>query len=142
MIVRKSNYDKFPFVAVPGADDACVAGWAAIGRRLRGAVQAEGRAKTVLVVECYPGVDEAAVREALVRELNPGLTIVASDALKPEAEINRLCEPFLGGGDPVFGYLSNLTLPSFMIPAASPNSPRKLTPSGKVWCSSSASAPV
>ena len=113
MTVRKSNYDKFPFVAVPGTDDACVAGWADIGQRLRATVQAGGRAKTVIVVECYPGVDEAAVWEALVRELNPHMTICTADALKPEAEINRLCEPFLGGDDPVFGYLSNLTLPQF-----------------------------
>ena len=57
MTVRKSNYDKFPLVAVPGADDACVTGWEAIGQRLRPAALAGGRAKTVLVVECYPGVD-------------------------------------------------------------------------------------
>ena len=40
MTVRKSNYDKFPFVAVPGTDDACVAGWSDIGQRLRATVQA------------------------------------------------------------------------------------------------------
>ncbi len=111
--MRKSNYDKFPFVAVPGADDACVAGWEAIGRRLRAAVSAGGPAKTVLVVECYPGVDEAAVREALARELKPARIVSAAEALKSEADINRLCEPFLGGDDLVFGFLSGLTLPQF-----------------------------
>jgi len=111
--VRPSRYDKAPFVAVPGADDDCAAGWPEIGRRLRAAVEAGGRSRTVLVVECYPGVDEAAVLDALSRELKPVLRVRAADALKPEAEIDRLCEPFLGGGDPVFGYLSPLTLPPF-----------------------------
>jgi mannose-6-phosphate isomerase class I len=111
--VRKSNYDKFPFVAVPGADDTCVAGWTAIGQHLRDIVNARRRAKTVIVVDCYPGVDEVAVRDTLVSELAPRLTIYAAQALKPEAEINRLCASFLGGDDPVFGYLSNLTLPDF-----------------------------
>ena len=35
MTARRSNYDKFPCVAVPDSDDACVAGWEVIGRQLR-----------------------------------------------------------------------------------------------------------
>ncbi len=111
--MRQSNYDKFPFVAVRGADDACVAGWPAIGRRLREVIQTRAGHKTVLVVELYPGVDEAAVREALERELKPAVTVRAAEAVKSEDEINHLCEPFLGGDDPVFGFLCGLTLPEF-----------------------------
>ncbi|MBI5384550.1 MAG: class I mannose-6-phosphate isomerase [Verrucomicrobia bacterium] len=111
--MRHSNYDKFPFVAVPNSDAACVVGWEPIGRRLREAVRQRGRTKTVITVECYPGVFEADILQALSRELKPALAIRATDALKSEAEINRLCAPFLGGDDPVFGYLSNLTLPQF-----------------------------
>ena len=111
--MRKPNYEKHPFVAVPGAEDACAAGWSAIGQRLRAAVTARGQGKTVVVVECYPGVDEAAVLAALTAELQPSLTINAAVALRPEEEVNRLCEPFLGGDDPVFGFLCGLTLPQF-----------------------------
>ena len=33
--MRKPNYDKFPCVAVPGGENACVLGWDAIATRLR-----------------------------------------------------------------------------------------------------------
>lgn len=111
--MRNPNYDKFPFVAVPDADNACVAGWPAIAQKLRDAIQARGPRKTVLVVELYPGVDEEALREALERELKPAATVCAAEALKSEDAISRLCEPFLGGDDPVFGFLCGLTLPQF-----------------------------
>ncbi|HWI60188.1 MAG TPA: mannose-6-phosphate isomerase, partial [Bacillota bacterium] len=107
------HYDKFPCVPVTGADDACVSGWEAIGARLRATVQARGSARTVLTVECYPGVLETEALEQLARELKPQVVIRAWEALKSEPEINQLCEPYLGGNDPVFGYLSSLNLPEF-----------------------------
>ncbi len=115
--MRKPNYDKFPFVAVPDGGNACVAGWAEIGRRLRAALAARALTKTVVAVECYPGVDEVAVATALGLELQPDLLLRAAAAMWPEAEIERLCEPFLGGDDPVFGFLCGLSLPQFFDPA-------------------------
>jgi mannose-6-phosphate isomerase class I len=111
--MRRPNYDKEPLVEVPGASGACVAGWGAIGARLRDAIGGRGQPKTVLTVECYPGVDEDAVCEALCRELGPALTLRAKDGLKAAGEIERLCAPYLGGADPVFGYLCPLELPAF-----------------------------
>jgi mannose-6-phosphate isomerase class I len=116
--MRHSNYDKFPSVRVPGAQGACVAGWDAVTARLSVALQGRGRARTVLAVECYPGVHEEEIVNALARGLKPQLVLRTRDALKPEPEINRLCEPFLGGDDPVFGFLSPLTLPEFYDPGA------------------------
>ncbi len=111
--MRNSTYDKFPVVAVPNSDGACVAGWEAIGHRLRETIARRGARKTVLVVECYPGVDERAVLATLTQELKPTLALCSAEALKSEAEVDRLCGPFLGGDDPVFGYLTNLTLSEF-----------------------------
>lgn len=111
--MRQSNYDKFPCVAVPDAEGACVAGWDEIGRRLREAVAAWGTSRTVVVVECYPGVDEDTVLKSLRRELKPVLALCSSEALKDAGEIERLCAPYLGGNDPVFGYLCPLDLPAF-----------------------------
>ncbi len=111
--MRRSNYDKEPFIEVPGGSGACVAGWGAIGARLRDAIAGRGKPKTVLTVECYPGVDEGAVCDALRQELKPALVIRAQDALKAAEEIERLCAPYLGGADPVFGYLCPLDLPAF-----------------------------
>jgi mannose-6-phosphate isomerase class I len=110
---RRSNYDKYPVVTVSRAEGSCIRGWEAIGQRLRASVAQLARRKSVLVIECYPGVREAEVTDALSRQLKPGLVIRSSDALKSEPEIDLLCQPFLGGSDPVFGYLTNLTLPQF-----------------------------
>lgn len=111
--MRKSTYDKYPIVAVPGAGGACVAGWEAIGARLREAIAWRGALRTVVAVECYPGVDEGAVFEALRRELLPAVALQAKDGLKDMAAIEGLCAPWLGGDDPVFGYLSSIDLPEF-----------------------------
>ena len=114
---RQPNYDRFPAIAVPGGDGACVQGWDAIAVRLRRAAQECGRPKTILVVECYTGVDESLVARELQSRLQPALVVQAKQALRRPAEIDALVEPFLGGDDPVFGFLSGLTLPQFFQPA-------------------------
>jgi mannose-6-phosphate isomerase class I len=110
---RKSNYDKFPVLAVPDAANACVVGWENCAARLRQAIASRPGRKTVLVVECYPGVDEQSILEQLQRLLSPALTLHASDALLTPEKVDALVTPFLGGDDPVFGFLSDLTLPQF-----------------------------
>jgi mannose-6-phosphate isomerase class I len=107
------NYDQCPFVPVPGGDGACVQGWDAIAERLRRAIAEHGGRKTVLTVECYSGVDEAAVLAELKARLAPTLAIPACEAMLPPGKIDALVAPFLGGADPVFGFLSGLTLPQF-----------------------------
>jgi mannose-6-phosphate isomerase class I len=111
--VRKPNYDKYPFVDVPAGDGHCVSGWEACADRLRQAVNQRNASKTVLVVECYPGVEERAVLELLDRRLAPAHAIFSPEAMLPPAQIDTLVAPFLGGDDPVFGFLCGLTLPQF-----------------------------
>jgi mannose-6-phosphate isomerase class I len=103
-------------VAVPDGAGACVAGWDAIAARLRGALARLAVPRPVLCIECYPGVDEAQIATELAARLRPGLVLEARFALKSPAEIDRLVEPFLGGGDPVFGFMSGLKLPEFFDP--------------------------
>ena len=114
--MRKANYEKFPSLPVPGAK-ACATGWDAIAGRLRDAAAASRRPRCVLVVECYPGVDEAQVRAELSARLAPVLAPDPRESLLPPDKIEALVAPFLGGDDPVFGYQSNLTLPQFFDPA-------------------------
>lgn len=111
--MKKSNYDKSPFVAVPETADACSSGWENIATRLQSAVKGRMSKKPILVVECYPGVDELAVLNELKSRLSPALTIHAAEAMLPAAKIDALVAPFLGGDDPVFGYLSGLSLVQF-----------------------------
>lgn len=111
--MNRSNYDKFPKIAVPDSAGTCVAGWAACADRLKNAVATRASRKTVLVVECYPGVNETEVQRELTSRLSPALVIRAADALLEPSQIEELVAPFLGGDDRVFGFLCGLQLPQF-----------------------------
>ena len=111
--MRKSNYDKFPSVAVPGSADACVTGWDGIGGRLRQAVARRGAAKTILAVECYPGVFQPEIMAELRLRLKPDCIIQADEAMLSAKRVDLLISPFLGGDDPVFGFMGGLELPDF-----------------------------
>jgi hypothetical protein len=111
--MRKSNYEKFPAIKVPNSAGASATGWPDIADHLRRALEDRAAGRTVLVVECYPGVDETAVRDELSRRLTPALTVTASEALLPPEKVDALVAPFLGGNDPVFGFLADLNLPQF-----------------------------
>jgi mannose-6-phosphate isomerase class I len=111
--LKQSTYDKFPAVEVPGSGGACVVGWDGCAQRLREAIAKRAARKTVLVIECYPGVHESDVLRELQRRLSPVLALRAADAMLPATAIDSLVAPFLGGEDPVFGFLSELELPRF-----------------------------
>ena len=111
--MRVSNYEKFPVVEVPNSAGACVSGWDAIAERLNLSILKRNAHRTVLVVECYPGVHEAQVKSELERRLKPILTLHAANMMLSPEQIDFLVAPFLGGDDPVFGFLSNLSLTEF-----------------------------
>jgi hypothetical protein len=108
-----SNYDLCPFVSVPGAAGTCVEGWAAVAGQIERAVAARGAPKSTVIIECYPGVDEETILRELSKRLRPEAALRMSDALLPPERIEAMVAPFLGEGDPVFGFLSGLTLPQF-----------------------------
>jgi len=112
----QATYDKSPFIAVPGREDACSRGWPAIGARLREAVAARG-ARVVLAVECYSGILDAEVLGAL-RSAFPDAAILetAYEAFRSPGEISTLVAPDLGGDDPIFGRLTRLVLHDFLDP--------------------------
>ncbi|HZR20424.1 MAG TPA: class I mannose-6-phosphate isomerase [Verrucomicrobiae bacterium] len=110
--MSNSNYEKFPAIEVPGPATACVEGWDGIAERLAARV-AQLAPKTILSIECYPGVEELVLATELARRLPAAKVIRTTDALLPRDKIDSLVAPFLGGNDPVFGFLSGLTLPQF-----------------------------
>ncbi|MBK8980525.1 MAG: class I mannose-6-phosphate isomerase [Planctomycetes bacterium] len=116
--MHTSSYDKRPAVTVPGGTGAAWAGWEAVGAELRAAIErrATGGARVVLAVECSTGLLPE-VRERLRAALAPATWIDTVDALRPEAEVQRLCAPWLGGDDPLFGVLAPLTIDAFLDPA-------------------------
>jgi mannose-6-phosphate isomerase class I len=111
--MRRSNYDKLPGVCVPDSAHACVSGWEAISGRLLQAIRSRLARRTVIVVECYTGVHDLEILHEFEHRLKPAAAFRAREAMLPAARVNELVEPFLGGDDPVFGFMCDLELPQF-----------------------------
>ena len=92
-------------------------------RKLQPVLQA--RARCVLVIECYPGVDTEEVRRELVAPLKPRKCILAEDAFKVPAELERQFATCLGH-DPVFGKMQPWSITDFLLPGRERSEP--LTP--------------
>jgi mannose-6-phosphate isomerase class I len=109
-MMRGSNYDKLPAIPVSDDDSACRIGWAAIAQELKSRIV--NGTRTVILAECYPGVDPDEVRAGLNRLVAADATaIFAESALKPPDELARLLAPWLGD-DPVFGTMREWNLSS------------------------------
>lgn len=112
---KPSNYDKSPLIRISDRETDCQEGWAAICDRLKGALAAIPHTRKVLVVECYPGIYEAELRESLVAGLQPARLIDAKSTLLPEAVIRERAARLLGD-HPVFGYMSDWHVWNYLDP--------------------------
>ena len=106
---RKSNYDKYPCIAVSTSGSECSTGWPQILQRLKGF---SSQNKCVVCVECYPGAFERTINDILREGLLPTAQIFIADLLKPAAEIDTMLKGMLGD-DPVFGRMSTIRLQDF-----------------------------
>lgn len=113
--MMKSNYDKKPVVDVPGGAGRCVSGWDAVCKKLNEVISCRAGMRTIVTVECYTGVFEDEVLDAL-KALSPTRIVNSSDAFLTEAEIDAKVAPFNGGDDPIFGWMTNLRMTDFMDP--------------------------
>ena len=102
---RASNYDKNPVIEIKGFDGEAWQGYAAIGARLRADIATRNRPRTVVAVECYPGVREAEVIAALTAALQPAIVLRAEDAAVDVEAAERLVARNVTD-DRVFGVLS------------------------------------
>ncbi|MGH7967753.1 MAG: mannose-6-phosphate isomerase, partial [Limisphaerales bacterium] len=109
--MRPSNYDKTPVVDVPGNFEVNK-GWEAVCREL-GERVSQPR-KFVLVLDTYPGVDDAVVLGEIEARLRPALTIRTTDLKKPEPELLRLIGRNLTE-DRIFGVMSCHKLDEFFV---------------------------
>jgi mannose-6-phosphate isomerase class I len=110
--LRRPNYDKTPVVPVAGHDADCRCSWPAIMQTLREAAGSASK-KTVIAIECYPGVFEQEIIAAIREHLSPRQIFFSTEAFLPPEEIDRLVAPELGGDDPIFGVMTRLTLDRF-----------------------------
>ncbi|WP_172251311.1 class I mannose-6-phosphate isomerase [Saccharibacillus deserti] len=108
------GYDQEPFISIHGQDDAAWAGYPAIGRELVSAVERLGKPKTVIVLECYPGVRQEEIVEGCKQAFASFSLEVrqAEEAALPPSEVDRKIGRYMTE-DRVFGYLSSFRIEEF-----------------------------
>lgn len=111
--MHPASYDKHPEVRVSGFDHQAWQGWPAIQQTI--GEQLTRSAKTVLVIDCYPGVQLDELHSQLIAQLNPDLVINAESARLSEQHLHDLLAYNLTD-DRVFGVLSCHELTEFFCP--------------------------
>ncbi|WP_148243661.1 class I mannose-6-phosphate isomerase [Enterobacter asburiae] len=109
-----TTYDKFPTVTVHGYDDCAWQSWETIASALHARIDPHSR--TVLVIDCYPGVRMAEIEDNLLPWLQPTLTINAEQARREARALHEMLARNLTD-DRVFGVLSCHQLAEFFDPA-------------------------
>lgn len=111
--MKQVNYEKYPEVRIDGFDDQAWRGWTTVRQTLE--TRLSGRHKTVVVIDCYPGVRLEELEQQLITRLNPALIINAETARLSEARLHDLLAANLTD-DRVFGVLSCHQLSDFLCP--------------------------
>ncbi|AJZ88131.1 class I mannose-6-phosphate isomerase [Cedecea neteri] len=101
--MKQAAYNKFPEVRVAGYAGHAWQGWESIARKVKSTFSQSG--KTVLVIDCYPGVRLDELRQRFIDELCPARTINVEEARHSEQHLHDLLAGNLTD-DRVFGVLS------------------------------------
>lgn len=104
----KSSFDKYPCIPISPDSARCDSGWRAVVDRLRSKPGSNG----VICIECYPGVFEDEIEQALRRCFSGSEIFRTRECLKRPSTIDRMLARDLSE-DPVFGRLSGLELIDF-----------------------------
>jgi mannose-6-phosphate isomerase class I len=97
------SYNKKPSIVIQGHEETARRGYADIGELLKSRLP--NKPKTVVVIECYPGVRQQEIMEGLRSYLQPSTVIdVETAALDADLMTNKL-KPYLTD-DRVFGYMA------------------------------------
>lgn len=84
----QTTYDKFPEVTVQGYDDQAWQGWESLSATLR--LRASAASRTVLVVDCYPGVRLDELEQRLLPSLNATRVLNVESARRDEQALHDL----------------------------------------------------
>ncbi len=103
-------FRRFPTIKINGYDHAAATDQDTILQHLRHICQ--NRERTVIVAECYPGVDQCELT-ALFSPLEPAECICSDDLALPPEEIDALIQRDLTEDDPVFGIMTARRLEDF-----------------------------
>ncbi|WP_027955921.1 class I mannose-6-phosphate isomerase [Halobacillus kuroshimensis] len=104
------NYDKSPEILIRSTNDGAWQGYGEITQAILKAITNKGR--TVLTIECYPGVDYEELVESFINPLNPDHIVHSDELTSTNEEIQQLIEQNLTD-DRVFGVKSHHELKDF-----------------------------
>lgn len=104
---KESNYDKFPVVQVPGEEQSCVVGWEKIISELHSMLQQ--KKKKILVVECYQGVYDNEVLEAIRTGFPKAHIFETASAMKDQDILYSAIKEDVTD-DEIFGYMTRYTI--------------------------------
>ncbi|MGH9587785.1 MAG: class I mannose-6-phosphate isomerase [Acidobacteriaceae bacterium] len=100
-------YDRFPYIP-SGSREECHVGWAAIAQAIRSRV----RQKSVVVIECYPGVFLDELQHEISSAFSKAKLICTADLFRPAPEVDKMLQRWLGD-DPVFGMMNPVEIEDF-----------------------------
>lgn len=104
-----TTFRRFPSIKITGHDNAAAADSSAIQSWLL--QLCKDRTKTIIVAECYPGVDQDELRQ-LFSPLEINIAVHSDDLALPPAEIDAQIEREITK-DPVFGIMTTRRLEEF-----------------------------
>ncbi|MDR1600974.1 MAG: class I mannose-6-phosphate isomerase [Tannerella sp.] len=112
---KSPNYDKHPYIRVSGRPDDCLTGWDAICNEIKYRLAA-GSLPATVAIECYQGVLEDEIVDALQSRFEQATVARSADAMKTADEINNFFHDDITG-DELFGYMTRHTIDSYFDPA-------------------------
>ncbi len=107
-----SNYNKNPEIKIKGKDAGCIAGWDDIVTRLNMEISGNQKAKKVIAIEFYQGINDVEIFDSLINKLKCDAVFDAREAMLPENEIRDITFPDVTD-DRIFGYMTRLSMHDF-----------------------------
>ena len=111
-INEPSNYNKKPFTEVRNTHCRVSKGWKAVCERITNETDSILKKRKIIVIETYQGVNHEEIIYNLLNGIGHDHFIEASGYMLPEEEIRKLVYPDVTD-DPLFGYLTRLTMEAF-----------------------------
>src|SRR5215204_516883 len=110
--VRRSNYDKYPFIQVENENNSCIVSWSAISQEVNARIKSSNKTKHIILVECYQGVIHNDVAITFQNTLEHVLWISTESLFKDEIVIQKMIHPDMTD-DLVFGYFTRLNIKDY-----------------------------
>ncbi|MFS0723133.1 class I mannose-6-phosphate isomerase [Paenibacillus sp. 1P07SE] len=109
-----SHYNKAPFIEIKGRTDEVWQGYNDIGFELASAIERAGKRKTVVVVECYPGVRQDEIIAGCRQSITPLTVVHAEEAAMDHEVVDAKVERYMTD-DRVFGYMTPFEIDEFYV---------------------------